>query len=62
MSNRRYNTQTRKNFLSGGQAKLDKDGDGKITGKDFAMLRAKKKKKKSEMPMSKMMMAMKGKK
>ena len=24
MSNRRYNTQTRKNFLSGGQAKLDK--------------------------------------
>ena len=29
MSNRRYNTQTRKGFLSGGQAKLDKDGDGK---------------------------------
>ena len=43
MSNRRYNTQTRKGFLSGGQAKLDKDGDGKITGIDFAMLRGKKK-------------------
>jgi long-subunit acyl-CoA synthetase (AMP-forming) len=43
MSNRIYNTQTRKKFLSGGQAKLDKDGDGKITGKDFAMLRGKKK-------------------
>jgi hypothetical protein len=35
MSNRRYNTQTRKKFLKGGQAKLDVDGDGKITGKDF---------------------------
>jgi hypothetical protein len=43
MSNRRYNTQTRKKFLSGGQAKLDKDGDGKITGEDFAMLRDKSK-------------------
>ena len=61
MSNRRYNTQTRKNFLKGGQAKLDVDGDGKITGKDFKKLRSKKKpekKKKSSM----MMMAMKGKK
>ncbi len=44
MSNRRYNTQTRKNFNLGGRAKLDADGDGKITGKDFAMLRGKKKK------------------
>jgi hypothetical protein len=26
----------RKKFLSGGQAKLDKDGDGKITGKTKA--------------------------
>jgi len=49
MSNRRYNTQTRKNFnlggptLKGGQEKLDVDGDGKITGKDFAMLKNKKK-------------------
>jgi hypothetical protein len=48
MSNRIYNTQTRKKFLSGGQAKLDKDGDGKITGKDFAMLRGKKKRQQEE--------------
>ena len=61
MSNRRYNTQTRKNFLKGGQAKLDKDGDGKITGKDFAMLRGKKKDKKKKKP-SMMAMAMKDKK
>jgi len=61
MSNRRYNTQTRKGFLSGGQAKLDKDGDGKITGKDFAMLRGKKKDNKKKKP-SMMMMAMKDKK
>ena len=62
MSNRRYNTQTRKKFELGGRAKLDANKDGKITSEDFAMLRAKKKKKKSEMPISKMMMAMKGKK
>ena len=43
MPNKRY----RKNFLTGGQAKLDADGDGKISGKDFAMLRNKKKKKKT---------------
>jgi hypothetical protein len=61
MSNRIYNTQTRKKFLSGGQAKLDKDGDGKITGKDFAMLRGKKKDNKKKKP-SPMMMAMKEKK
>jgi hypothetical protein len=61
MSNRRYNTQTRKNFLSGGQAKLDKDGDGKITSKDFAMLRGKKKDNKNKKP-SMMAMAMKDKK
>ena len=60
MSNRRYNTQTRKGFLSGGQAKLDVDGDGKITGKDFKMLRSKKKTKKPKPTM--MTMAMKGKK
>jgi hypothetical protein len=29
--------------LKGGQKKLDVDGDGKITGKDFAMLKNKKK-------------------
>ena len=46
MSNRRYNSQTRKNFLAGGQAKLDVDGDGKLTAKDFKMLRSKKKNKK----------------
>jgi hypothetical protein len=61
MSNRIYNTQTRKKFLSGGQVKLDKDGDGKITGKDFAMLRGKKKDKKNKKE-SVMMVAMKGKK
>jgi hypothetical protein len=61
MSNRRYNTQTRKNFLSGGQAKLDANKDGKITGEDFAMLRGKKKDKKKKKP-SMMMMAMKDKK
>jgi hypothetical protein len=60
MSNRIYNTQTRKKFLSGGQAKLDKDGDGKITGKDFAMLRGKKKDKKKKKE-SVMMVAMEGK-
>ena len=31
--------------LKGGQSKLDKNGDGKITGADFAMLKKKKKKK-----------------
>ena len=60
MSNRRYNTQTRMKFLKGGQAKLDADGDGKITGKDFAMLRGKKKDKKKKKP-SMMAMAMKDK-
>ena len=59
MSNRRYNTQTRKSFLSGGQAKLDADGDGKITGKDFKMLRSKKETKKPKPSM--MAMAMEGK-
>ena len=47
--------------ISGGQSKLDVDGDGKITGKDFAMLRNKKKKTKKQKP-SMMAMAMKGKK
>ena len=60
MSNRRYNTQTRMKFLKGGQVKLDADGDGKITGKDFAMLKAGKKKDKKKKP-SMMAMAMKGK-
>jgi len=50
----------RKRYLSGGQAKLDADGDGKITGKDFKMLRSKKKTKKPKPSM--MAMAMKGKK
>jgi len=35
----------RKRFLKGGQAKLDVNKDGKITGQDFSMLRGKKKKK-----------------
>jgi len=51
----------RKRYLSGGQAKLDVDGDGKITGKDFKMLRSKKKPTKKKKP-GMMMMAMKGKK
>ena len=47
MPNRRYNSQIKKpGFLSGGQAKLDANKDGKISGKDFAMLRKNKKKKK----------------
>ena len=32
--------------LKGGQSKLDKNKDGKITGADFAMIKKKKKKKK----------------
>ena len=48
-------------ILKGGQKKLDVDGDGKITGKDFAMLKAGKKKDKKKKP-SMMAMAMKGKK
>jgi hypothetical protein len=35
----------RKKFDLGGRAKLDANKDGKITGEDFAMLRAKKKRK-----------------
>ena len=46
--------------LKGGQKKLDVDGDGKITGKDFAMLKNKKKSIKKSKP-SMMMMAMKDK-
>ena len=37
MPNKRF----RKHFLVGGQAKLDVDGDGKITAKDFKKLRSK---------------------
>ena len=37
----------RKRYLTGGQAKLDVNKDGKISGEDFAMLRNKKKKKKT---------------
>lgn len=33
-----------KKYLKGGQAKLDANNDGKISGADFKMLRAKKKK------------------
>ena len=61
MSNRRYNTQTRKNFLSGGQVKLDANKDGKITAEDFKMLKSGKKKDKKKKP-SMMAMAMKDKK
>ena len=42
MSNRRYNKQTRKMFNLGGRAKLDANKDGKITGEDFKMMKAKK--------------------
>ena len=58
MPNKRF----RKHFLVGGQAKLDVDGDGKITGKDFKKLRSKKKPSKKNKKPSFMMMAMKGKK
>ena len=37
----------RRYYLKGGQAKLDVNKDGKISGEDFAMLRNKKKKKNS---------------
>jgi hypothetical protein len=47
-------------ILKGGQKKLDVDGDGKITGKDFAMLKNKKKPNKKKPSM--MAMAMKDKK
>ena len=36
----------RRYYLKGGQAKLDVNKDGKISGEDFAMLRGKKKKNK----------------
>jgi len=49
----------RKRYLSGGQAKLDVDGDGKISANDFKLLKAKKNKKKKPSMMAK---AMKGKK
>tara|TARA_R100000406_G_scaffold89774_1_gene76081 strand:+ start:1201 stop:1677 length:477 start_codon:yes stop_codon:yes gene_type:complete len=39
--------------LVGGQKKLDKDKDGKITGKDFAMLRDNTKKAKTKCPQCK---------
>ena len=60
MPNKRY----RKNFLAGGQAKLDADGDGKISANDFAILRDKRKvmKNKKKKKPSMMMAAMKGKK
>jgi len=40
--------KTDEKMLYGGQKKLDKDKDGKITGKDFAMLRREKVKKNIE--------------
>jgi hypothetical protein len=39
----------RRYYLKGGQAKLDANKDGKISGEDFAMLRGKKKKNKKMM-------------
>jgi hypothetical protein len=50
----------RKRYLSGGQAKLDANKDGKISAEDFKMLKSKKKTTKKKKP-SMMMMAMKGK-
>jgi len=47
MSNRRFNKQTRKNYLSGGQDKIDAKKESKISGKDFALLKKKKKKNKT---------------
>lgn len=37
-------TQIKTKLLTGGQAKIDKDGDGKITGNDFKILNKSKKK------------------
>ena len=51
----------RKRYLSGGQAKLDADGDGKISANDFKLLKAKKNKKQNKKKSSMMMVAMKGK-
>ena len=42
----------RKRYLSGGQAKLDVNKDGKITGDDFKKLRSKKKSKKTKVAKS----------
>ena len=53
MSNRRYNIQTRMKFLKGGQAKLDVNKDGKITGDDFKKLRSKNKNKKKKIKVAK---------
>ena len=39
----KYLSQGGKMYLTGGQVKLDKNKDGKISGADFKMLRAKKK-------------------
>jgi hypothetical protein len=48
----------RKRYLTGGQAKLDVNKDGKISGEDFKLLKSKKKKKKktkmAKSPMEKM--------
>ncbi len=51
MPNKRYSRlkamgggMMRKGYLSGGQSKLDANKDGKITKKDFMMLKKKKKK------------------
>ena len=39
MPNRRYNSQIKRpGFLKGGQAKLDANKDGKISGKDLVKL------------------------
>ena len=47
MANRRFNTQVKKpGFLKGGQVKLDANKDGKISGKDFALLKKRKKEEK----------------
>ena len=51
----------RKRYLSGGQAKLDANKDGKISAEDFKMLKSKKKTTKKQKP-SMIAMAMKGKK
>jgi hypothetical protein len=51
----------RKRYLSGGQAKLDANKDGKISAEDFKLLKSKKKTTKKKKP-SMMAMAMKGKK
>jgi len=43
LNKKRKNKLKKEDFLTGGQAQIDADGDGKISANDFKLLRAKKK-------------------